>query len=250
VSLIVSGCGVLVHLHNPNFRIPDMLGYPLGFHKLDRPMKATVHYKDNFDNAYFSPMEGAMYFGDGNKLNDLAKEEDVAFHEYSHAVLSQIVSLAYSGESGAMNEGQADYFACSFTNDPKLGQWTVAKMGKDCLRNLENTFHYPQDIQNEVHADGRIWGGTLWDLRKALGASVSDKIIFGSFSYLKPGKSKFVDGMNAIITADGNLFGGRNKAKIIEVFQKRGISSATTEGRLLTSDDIKRTRLFRDVQEK
>ncbi|HNV72411.1 MAG TPA: PepSY domain-containing protein, partial [Candidatus Ozemobacteraceae bacterium] len=89
----------------------------LGATKMDKPLKATVHYGDKYDNAYFSPWEDAMAFGDGNRLNDLAKEETVAYHEYSHATINTIVSLTYSKESGAINEGQADYFACSLSND-------------------------------------------------------------------------------------------------------------------------------------
>ena len=78
----------------------------MGFKKLDFPIKATVHKGDKYDNAYYSPMEKAMAFGDGNKLNDLAKEETVCWHEYSHAALGQIINLKYSAESGAINEGQ------------------------------------------------------------------------------------------------------------------------------------------------
>ncbi len=216
----------------------------LGNPHMDHSMKATVHVGDKYDNAYYSPWEDAMSFGDGNKFNDLAKEDVVAYHEYSHAALNPIVQLNYSKESGAMNEGQADYFACSFTNNPKLGEYVVAKMGKDCLRNLENALHYPEDIQGEVHADGKIWGAALWALRTALTAPVSDKIIQGGFSYLKPGSPKFSQGMTAIIAADKNLFDGKNKDVILEVFKKRGI---TTSGNIVDGQDLNRMRTFRTI---
>ena len=61
----------------------------LGFNKLDTPMQATVHYGTNYDNAYFSPWMGGFAFGDGNKFNDLAREESIAFHEYSHGVINR-----------------------------------------------------------------------------------------------------------------------------------------------------------------
>ncbi|MBI3040016.1 M36 family metallopeptidase, partial [bacterium] len=195
----------------------------LGFSKLDSPMKATVHVGDKYDNAYFSPWENAMSFGDGNKLNDLSKEESVCYHEYSHAMVNQIVRLS-GPEGGAMNEGQADYFACTYTNDSKLGEYVVAKMNKPFMRNLDNTTHYPEDIQNEVHADGKIWGAALWDLRSALGASISNKLVYNAYFYLKTSRQKFVDGLNSIVAADKNLFGEKYKNTILEVFQKRGIS--------------------------
>jgi len=222
----------------------------LGHDKMDKPMRATVHVGDNYDNAYYSPWEDAMSFGDGSKFNDLAKEEAVCWHEYSHAALNPIVSLNYSKESGAMNEGQADYFACSLSDDPKLGEYVCAKMNKPYLRILTNSLHYPEDIQGEVHADGKIWGGVLWDLRTALGPKVSDLLIHKSFYYLKPGSPKFIDGMNAILTADKNLFEGKNSDKIREVFKKRGISTQTSEGAIVDGTDIKRMKLFRNVHEK
>jgi len=219
----------------------------MGYSKLDRPMKAVVHYGTAYDNAYFSPWENAISFGDGKKFNDLSKEETICYHEYSHAALHQIVSLSYSGESGAINEGQADYFACSLSNDPKIGEYVVAKMGKEYLRILTATLHYPEDIAGEVHADGRIWGSVLWDLRITLGASVADKIIHNSFYSLKSGSPKFRDGFNALITADNSLFGGANKDKITEVFKNRGITKSAYNGAVLDAKDLKYIMTFRSV---
>jgi Zn-dependent metalloprotease len=219
----------------------------LGFNKLDTPLKATVHVGDKYDNAYFSPMENALAFGDGNRLNPLSREESVCYHEYGHAHLNQIVRLNYSAESGAMNEGQADYFACSFTNDPALGEYVMKKLNRPYLRHMENNKRYPDDIKHEVHADGEIWGAVLWDIRKALGAPVSDLIIEKSFSYLKPGSPKFINGAAAIITADKNINDGKNVEKLTEVFKKRGITVSAIEGNVLGEQDIQRMMLFKQV---
>ncbi|MFZ2956025.1 MAG: M36 family metallopeptidase [Candidatus Ozemobacteraceae bacterium] len=197
-----------------------------GFTKMDYSIKAEVHHGTNFDNAYFSPQTNSMAFGDGNKLNDLSKEANIAWHEYSHAALQKITTLNYKAESGAMNEGQADYFACTIIGDPLVGVWAMNKMGKPFLRNLSEKNHYPEDIKNEVHQDGRIWGATLWDLRTALGAETSDVLIHKSIYYLGAGSPKFIDGMNAIVTADKNIFGGANAQVIKQVFAARGIGSA------------------------
>ena len=219
----------------------------LGYDKLDWSIKATVHVGDKYDNAYYSPMDKMMAFGDGNKLNDLAKEESVAFHEYSHAHIAQIVNLNYSAESGAMNEGQADYFACTISNDDKVGEYAMAKMGKPYLRILTNDLKYPQDIEGEVHADGRIWGGVLWDLRNVLGAETSDLLIHKSFYYLRSGSPRFLDGANAILTADKNLFGSKNTEKIREVFNKRGVNKSAGDDVIIDGQQLKSARLFREV---
>lgn len=129
----------------------------LGFTGLDKQLNATVHYGTNYDNAYFSPWGMEFCFGDGNRLNNLAREAGIAYHEYTHAVTGNICSLAYKNESGAMNEGWSDYFACTITNDPKIGEWAMAKMNRPWMRNLAEFKKYPDDIQGEVHADGKIW---------------------------------------------------------------------------------------------
>ena len=219
----------------------------LGHKAMDKSMKAIVHLGDNYDNAYFSPMQGVLAFGDGSKFNSLAREAGIAFHEYSHAVLNSITYLAYSGESGAINEGQADYFACTVTDDPLLGEWAVAKMGKPYLRILENDLHYPQDIQGEVHADGKIWGAVLWDIRKALGKNVSDTLIYKSHSYLNGSRPKFIDGYNALVTADKNVFEGKHLAELEAVFAKRGIVAASYNGAVLTAEDVKNIKKFNEA---
>jgi Zn-dependent metalloprotease len=219
----------------------------LGHSALDKPMKAIVHLGTDYDNAYFSPWEGALAFGDGSKFNNLAREASVAYHEYSHAVLNSITYLAYSGESGAINEGQADYFACSHTNDSMLGEWVVAKMGKPFLRNVENDLVYPKDIQGEVHADGKIWGAVLWDIRKAIGKEDADMLIYKSHFYLNGSKPKFIDAYNALVTADKNVFAGKHLNELEQVMMKRGVVAASYNGAVMTAEDLKTMKRFMEV---
>ena len=194
-----------------------------GFSGLDKTMKATVHYGENYDNAYFSPWTGSFAFGDGNRLNDLAREAAVIYHEYTHAVTGNIVNMVYSGESGAMNEGFSDYFGCVLTDDSKLGEWSVAKMNRPYMRWLEDTVHYPEDIEGEVHADGKIWGCVCWDLLKEVGEKTASKLLHKCRYYLSY-RSTFADGLRGVIEADKQLFGGSNEKKILKAFASRGIT--------------------------
>ncbi len=196
----------------------------LGFTGLDRSFKVVVHYGNKYDNAFFSPMQGIIALGDGDKLNDLAKEESVIYHEYGHAVTNAIVYMPYSGESGAINEAFSDYIASTMTEDPMVGEWAVAKIDRPFIRNMDNKAHYPEDIQNEVHHDSNIYGGALWDLRKAAGKEVTDKIYHFSRNYLKGIKSqKFTDGLNSLLAADKEFFAGKNNDTIKKIFEARGI---------------------------
>jgi len=70
---------------------------------------SKVHYKKNYDNAYWSDSCFCMTYGDGNVLNPLVSL-DVAGHEMSHGVTSRTAGLIYSGESGGLNEGTSDIF--------------------------------------------------------------------------------------------------------------------------------------------
>lgn len=235
------------NMYNYITTIHDFYKNTLGHDKLDKPMQATVNYGTNYDNAFFSPWQQSFAFGNGSKFNDLAREASVAYHEYSHAVLNSITYLAYSAESGAINEGQADYFACTVTDDAKLGEYVVNKMDRPYLRNLENDLHYPEDIHGEVHADGKIWGAVLWDIRKAIGREAADQLIYRSHFYLNGSRPKFIDGYNALVTADNNLFEGKHLAELEEVFVRRGIVAQAYNGAVLTQDDLKRVRNFMEA---
>ncbi|NLI79483.1 MAG: hypothetical protein GX442_23935 [Candidatus Riflebacteria bacterium] len=227
--------------------------------------RAWVHYGTNVDNAFYSPFEdrirfgdgsrfndfaqeeAGIRFGDGSRFNDFAQEEAVIYHEYAHAVLHRIVALEYAGEAGAINEGQADYFAASLSGEPRIGEWVAAKAGLPFLRTLDNTLHYPEDCTNEVHDDGRIWGGALWDLRRALGPAVTDRLVHAGHFFLKPGEPWFRDGCTAILTADRNLFAGRHRPTITAVFAHRGIVPEAGPGAVLTGTDLAAMCRFRNL---
>lgn len=230
-----------------------------GFSGLDRPIKVIVHYGEKYDNAFFSPSEGMLAFGDGDRLNSLAREESIIYHEYTHAVTDEMVSMPYRGESGAMNEAFSDYFSCSITDDPFIGEWAMAKLNKPFLRNLDNKNIYPKDIQNEVHADSEIYGGALWDLRKALGKQLADKIIHFSRNYLKGYKNpKFADGLNSLLAADKEISGGKNSRIIVNSFLARGIKSnnSTVNGEIfknmlkheVLNGDLEAQKLLRNME--
>ena len=200
----------------------------LGFSELDKPMPATVHYGDHYDNAFFSPWSKSFAFGDGNKLNDLAREAGVIYHEYTHAVTGAILELS-GDEGGAMNEGFSDYFACTITGDPKIGEWAMAKMHKPYLRYLINNEVYPDDMHGEVHADSVFWSSALWDLRQTYGAKVADILAHKCRYYMPKWGAKFIDGYEALLAADDALFKGAHKDKITEIFKKKGIVSSNSE---------------------
>ena len=71
---------------------------------------ASVHYGSNYDNAFWNSQQ--MVFGDGDvKLfNRFTISLDVIGHELTHGVTEHTAALAYSGQSGALNESISDVF--------------------------------------------------------------------------------------------------------------------------------------------
>ncbi len=230
----------------------------LGFSALDKPVSIIVHCNNTLDNAFYSPIFGYIEIDNCERKNDLAQEEAVLFHEYSHAVTHEILNLT-GGEAGAMNEAFSDYFPASFTDDALIGEWIVAKQNRPYLRTLENTAHYPEDIHNETHDDGQIYSGALWQIRKIIGAKDCDIITHYSRYYLTAIKDQtFSDGLNAMISADRERFGGKYSQIIINEFASRGIklkdgpSTAKELSSLLKFEalngDKKAAKLYMDIQ--
>ena len=76
---------------------------------------------------------------------------------------------------GSLSEGVGDYLAATVTNDPAMGP-DFFKGSSRPLRHIDpagGEYRWPEDvIAGDVHHNGHIISGTLWDLRKALMAKV------------------------------------------------------------------------------
>ncbi len=147
----------------------------LGRNSLDGqggPLLATVHYSQNYDNAFWT--NPFMVFGEG-LLMDHLMELTVAAHELTHGVTEVEAQLIYYGQSGALNESMSDVFACltkQYKNgrqdaadaDWLLGEgiWVEDVQGK-ALRSMSNpgsAFDDPLVGKDEQrgHMDNYYWG--------------------------------------------------------------------------------------------
>ncbi len=224
---------------NVYYHIDSMQRYiqSLGFKDekaiLDHPIRINAHGGPD-DNSYYDPSPGKkdLNFGDGNV--DDAEDGDIILHEYGHAIQDAIIpGFGQKNEGGAMGEGFGDYIAGTFFDKfkkkprkLKIGEWDAKGYGNgaECLRRLDSQKHYPQDMIDEVHADGEIWSACLWQVRKLLGKKKADTVILESHFYLGQ-YSDFREGADAIITAEKNLYGGKKTKGLIKIFKDRGIFS-------------------------
>jgi Zn-dependent metalloprotease len=74
------------------------------------PVLATVHYEQDYDNAFWDGTQLVFGDGDGTVFERFTKPVDVLGHELTHAVTQFTANLTYEGQPGALNESISDVF--------------------------------------------------------------------------------------------------------------------------------------------
>ncbi len=189
-------------------------------------------------------------------------EADVVYHEYTHGLSHRLVTYAdgipalNNFQSGMMGEAWSDWYAMDYLNDAGYdhdtsaigdvqigffasGGSTIRSEPMDCPADGNaNTYctggstghaggYTYGDMSHitsgpEVHADGEIWGQTLWQIRQLLGSAVAEKLITQGMM-LSPPNPSFLDMRNAILQADLASFGGSHQTTLWGVFANRGM---------------------------
>jgi hypothetical protein len=201
--------------------------------------------------TYYSPYEQKIYIhGLHPKLcvTD-AREARVLYHEFVHAVTDALARLhrqdkQYSEtprykqalQAAAIDEGSADYIACSLAARHGVGRahFGVLELDENTLSwNVKRTLGLSRhtayvykfrDVteakEEDLHPDivyewGEYWGRYLWKLRCKLGAEVTDTLVAHSFFFLTRW-STFGMGVLAIMLADRLLFDGHYEKVILD----------------------------------
>ena len=166
------------------------------------PMPVTVRDKDYWGNFYCNASAsdiGLLFSGLPGSCQDFGLCADIIYHEFTHRIVHKIyddagVPLPYSDQTGAMNEGWADYFGCSITDTPQHGTGCYAG------RNIDTPDkRYPDNWVGGVHKDGLIFSGSLWDLRAILGSAYVDSLALRA---MKNAESGFTDYLSAVLEED------------------------------------------------
>jgi len=85
----------------------------------------TVHYGNQYDNAFWNGTQMVFGDGDGEIFNRFTIAIDVMGHELTHGVTGATAGLEYHDQPGALNESISDVFG-SLVKQRSLGQ-TVAQ---------------------------------------------------------------------------------------------------------------------------
>jgi hypothetical protein len=142
------------------------------------------------DNSFYREGSSKLTITLGKGGVDDAEDGEVIVHEYGHAVQDdQVPGFGSSLEAGSIGEAFGDYLAVEVSNavtgntfqQPCVADWDSVSYTRGpihCLRRLDSTKHYPDDVAGEVHADGEMWSAALWQARQAIGdATTADRII-------------------------------------------------------------------------
>lgn len=210
---------VFYHMNLFHDWLRDELGYSWVNH-WDGTSRFNARVNYSFANAYAGD---PMQFG----TNDFARSSDVIYHECTHNVLVAIYG-DYIGwpnnytEAYAMDEGFADYFASTFTNDPRHGEGYTANP-----RTLDNITQYPgkSSFNSEGHTGGTIIAGAAWVFRQRLvnlygasGARIADQLVLQAHQILStfprnyffsdPHESNLLSALYKAADTDNNLLNG------------------------------------------
>ncbi len=85
------------------------------------PLTGSVHYGEDYDNAFWDGSQMVFGDGDGRTFTDFTAAVDVIGHELTHGVTQYSANLDYHGQSGALNESVSDVFG-SLVKQHLLGQ--------------------------------------------------------------------------------------------------------------------------------
>jgi hypothetical protein len=224
-------------------------------------------------NQYlFQPIAGAFYAPCADGATDMS----IVGHEYTHAISNRMIAGPdegiTSGQGGAMGESWGDLVAAEYlishgydtgTNPWAVGPYATGntEVGIRDYAIDDNPLNY-SDIGFdspgvEVHADGEIWNGTMYEVRQALvekydaaypssdealqlrcARATADstplpsdqcpgnrrwvQLMFDGF-LLQQGATSMLDARDAMLAADRMRYGGANQQVIWDAFARRGM---------------------------
>jgi hypothetical protein len=187
-------------------------------------------------NAYYSPQtEDLHFFPLGGGCENTGRIADVVYHEFGHALHDHAIIAGAGAFDGALSEGVSDYLAATITNDHGMGRGFRPPGSNEPLRDIDPVGSekvWPRDATGEVHDDGEIIAGTLWDLRKAMiaalgetaGVQRADDMFYGIIQRSQGMTTSFVEAL-VVDDNDGDLLNGTpNMCLIYEVFNRHGLA--------------------------
>ncbi len=187
-------------------------------------------------NAYYDG--NINFFESGGGCNNTGRIKDVIFHEWGHGMHYYAARTGYV--DGSVGEGIADIVSMLETDDHVMAPYF--QTNGSGIRDMEPNRRYPDDLVNEVHTDGLIFAGAVWDWRKLAedryGAEGAKDLISRVIVDAMTTNPTIPDTYDAVVFGDdddGNLSNGTpNICDIIEAFSAHGLGPGGDSGALIS----------------
>ncbi|MBM4365183.1 MAG: M36 family metallopeptidase [Deltaproteobacteria bacterium] len=188
-------------------------------------------------NAYY---DGNLnFYAAGGGCNNTGQIADVNYHEWGHGF--HYYSLEAGSFDGTISEGAGDIVAALLTGDATVAPYFMTNGAG--IRELATDLVYPDDLVNEVHYDGLIFGGAVWDLWENLldtyGEARGDRgdawrvtsTLFADALKAGPTLESAYDEFVAADDDDGDLTNGTpHFCEIAEAFGRHGLGPLSGRG--------------------
>jgi hypothetical protein len=193
-------------------------------------------------------------------------DNGIVFHEYAHGISNRLTggpsTAGCLGNTEQMGEGWSDYFGLILTMEAGDTGPDGRGIGTFALDQSTNgpgirPARYSTDLSVNAytygdigslsipHGVGFVWASMLWEMTWGLidvygfdqdlynnpnsGNAIALQLIMEGMK-LQPCNPGFVDGRDAILSADQLLYGGVNACVIWEAFAKRGLGVGASQG--------------------
>jgi Zn-dependent metalloprotease len=222
-------------------------------------LNSTVHYGENYDNAFWNGQQMVYGDGDGQIFRPFTKSLDVIGHELSHGVTQHEANLAYRDQPGALNESFSDVFG-SLVKQFRRGQtaleadWLIGRglfmpgikakgirsmkapgtayddpiLGKDPQVGHMSDYVTTTDDSGGVHINSGIPSRAFYELAARLKGHAWEKagpIWYNTLTGGLKAESSFRDAVNATMKVAGELFGvnSREQKAVREAWSEVGL---------------------------
>ena len=183
-------------------------------------------------NAYYDG--NVNFMRENNQCNATGRIADVNYHEWGHGF--HYYSLQSGTWDGSISEGFSDAVAFFLTGDSIISPHFM-KSGSG-IRDVAPDRRYPEDWQGEVHADGLIFAGAVWDLWNILQDELGEDAAYDQtvnlfVNAIKAGPTipESYDEFAVADDDDGDLGNGTpNQCEIIEAFERHGLGPMGSTG--------------------
>lgn len=159
-----------------------------------------------------------------------ADDADLLYREYMHHVLYPDGLPRDSGEKlwayYAVESALATYFSCSYKGRPSYAEKAMEGKGW----NLESSRSFKElhpDVGSAMMVGTEVWGSAFWEMRKLLGQSAADSLLFKTWFDFRPEEASDQGSIafaRKLLERIDRFEGGKYASKVRAIFAKRDLA--------------------------